>query len=192
MKIFQYLYDKAMVWSRHKHAPAYLGGMTFAESIFFPVPPDVMLAPMALASPDKAWRYAFLTSVASVLGGIAGYCLGLLAFESLLHPMIVEMGYQHKMDKAVAWFEQYGVWVVFIAGFSPIPYKVFTVSAGFLQMAFLPFVVASTVGRAMRFYLVAGLMRWGGKKMEDKLRDYVETLGWATVVLAIVAYLLLR
>nr|WP_232848465.1 YqaA family protein [Bowmanella yangjiangensis] len=181
-----------MLWSRHKHAPAYLGGMTFAESIFFPVPPDVMLAPMSLANPDKAWRYALLTSVASVLGGIAGYFLGMLAFESFLHPLIVEMGYQDKMDKAVSWFEQYGVWVVFIAGFSPIPYKVFTVSAGFLQMAFLPFVLASTVGRAMRFYLVAGLMRWGGKKMEDKLRDYVETLGWATVVLAVIAYLLLR
>lgn len=192
MKIFSYFYDKAMLWSRHKHAPAYLGGMTFAESIFFPIPPDVMLAPMSLANPDKAWRYALLTSVASVLGGIAGYFLGMLAFESFLQPLIQEMGYQGKMDKAINWFEQYGVWVVFIAGFSPIPYKVFTVSAGFLQMAFLPFVLASTVGRAMRFYLVAGLMRWGGKKMEDKLRDYVETLGWATVVLAVIAYLLLR
>ncbi|GGO68479.1 hypothetical protein GCM10010982_17490 [Bowmanella pacifica] len=116
----------------------------------------------------------------------------MLAFESFLQPLIQEMGYQDKMDRAINWFEQYGVWVVFIAGFSPIPYKVFTVSAGFLQMAFLPFVLASTVGRAMRFYLVAGLMRWGGKKMEDKLRDYVETLGWATVVLAVIAYLLLR
>lgn len=192
MKLFQYCYDKAMVWARHRHAPWYLGGMTFAESVFFPIPPDVMLAPMSLARPDKAWSYALLTTCASVLGGIAGYLLGLLAFESLLQPWIQEMGYQARMDKAVSWFEAYGVWVVFLAGFSPIPYKVFTISAGFLQMAFLPFLLASAVGRAMRFYLVAGLMRWGGARMEARLRDYVEFLGWAMVVLAIVLYLILR
>ena len=90
------------------------------------------------------------------------------------------------------WFAQYGVWVVFIAGFSPIPYKVFTISAGVLNMAFFPFLLASAVGRGARFFLVAGLMRWGGAAMEAKLRQYVEILGWATVILAIVAYLVLR
>ena len=92
----------------------------------------------------------------------------------------------------MGWFEQYGVWVVFIAGFSPIPYKIFTISAGFLQMAFLPFLIASAVGRGARFYLVAGLMRWGGARMEQELRKYVEVIGWAVIMLAIVAYLLLR
>ena len=90
------------------------------------------------------------------------------------------------------WFKDYGVWVVFLAGFSPIPYKIFTVSAGFLQMAFLPFVLASAVGRGARFFLVAALMRWGGAAMEQKLRQYVEVLGWGVVILAIFAYLLLR
>ena len=90
------------------------------------------------------------------------------------------------------WFETYGVWVVFLAGFSPIPYKIFTVSAGFLQMALLPFLLASAIGRGARFFLVAGLMRWGGAAMEQKLRQYVEAIGWSVVVLAIIAYLLLR
>lgn len=192
MRIFQYCYDKAMLWARHKHAQYYLGGMSFAESVFFPVPPDVMLAPMALAKPDKAWHYAMLTTLCSVGGGIAGFLLGWLAFESLLQPLVHSMGYQAKLDQAISWFEQYGVWVVFLAGFSPIPYKVFTISAGFLQMAFLPFLLASTVGRGMRFFLVAALMRWGGARMEAKMREYVEILGWGTVALATLAYLLMR
>lgn len=192
MKIFGYCYDKAMLWARHRHAPAYLSAMTFAESVFFPIPPDVMLAPMALARPDKAWFYALITTLASVAGGIVGYLLGWLAYDSLLQPLIEQMGYASKVEHAIEWFELYGVWVVFLAGFSPIPYKVFTLSAGFLQMAFLPFVLASTVGRAMRFYLVAALMRWGGAPMEAKLRQYVETIGWATVILAVLLYLLLR
>ena len=102
------------------------------------------------------------------------------------------MGVSGKLETAMGWFEQYGVWVVFIAGFSPIPYKIFTISAGFLQMAFLPFLIASAVGRGARFYLVAGLMRWGGARMEQELRKYVEVIGWAVIMLAIVAYLLLR
>ncbi|MDF2178971.1 DedA family protein [Aliiglaciecola sp. CAU 1673] len=192
MRIFQYCYDRAMLWARHKHAQYYLGGMSFAESVFFPVPPDVMLAPMALAKPDRAWHYALLTTLCSVLGGIAGFLLGLLAFESMLQPIIENMGYQAKLEQAISWFEHYGVWVVFVAGFSPIPYKVFTISAGVLQMAFLPFLLASAIGRGMRFFLVAALMRWGGARMEAKMREYVEILGWGTVILAIAAYLILR
>jgi membrane protein YqaA with SNARE-associated domain len=133
-----------------------------------------------------------LTTLASILGGIAGYFLGYLAFENWLQPFIESAGYTHKLETAMGWFEQYGVWVVFIAGFSPIPYKIFTISAGFLQMAFLPFLIASAVGRGARFYLVAGLMRWGGARMEQELRKYVEVIGWAVIMLAIVAYLLLR
>ncbi|MCU7552989.1 DedA family protein [Alteromonas sp. ASW11-19] len=192
MKIFQPCYDMAIRWSRHRHASRYLGGLSFAESMFFPIPPDVMLAPMALSQPSRAWYFALLTTLTSVLGGIAGYVLGYFAFEAWLQPLIVSAGYQPKLDQAMHWFTEYGVWVIFLAGFSPIPYKVFTISAGFLQMAFLPFVLASAVGRGARFFLVAGLMRWGGSAMEAKLRQYVEVLGWLVVALAILAYLLLR
>ncbi|ALM91964.1 MULTISPECIES: YqaA family protein [Alteromonas] len=192
MKLFEPMYDMALRWARHRHAVKYLGGLSFAESVFFPIPPDVMLAPMSLSQPDKAWRFALITTLASILGGIAGYWLGYFAFDAWLSPIIESWGYTHKIETATQWFADYGVWVVFVAGFSPIPYKVFTTSAGFLQMAFFPFLIASAVGRGARFFLVAGLMRWGGAPMEAKLRQYVEVLGWAVVLLAVAAYLILR
>ncbi|WP_334015288.1 YqaA family protein [Alteromonas sp. S167] len=192
MRLFESCYDMALRWAKHRHATKYLSGLSFSESVFFPIPPDVMLAPMALSQPEKAWRLAFITTLASILGGVAGYCLGYFAFDAWLAPIIAEWGYDDKIAKAMEWFETYGVWVVFLAGFSPIPYKIFTVSAGFLQMALLPFLLASAIGRGARFFLVAGLMRWGGAAMEQKLRQYVEIIGWSVVVLAILAYLLLR
>lgn len=192
MKIFEPCYDLAIRWSKHPHASKYLGGLSFAESVFFPIPPDVMLAPMSLSQPNRAWTFALITTLASIIGGIAGYMLGYFAFDAWLAPIIESWGYTHKIDTAVHWFEQYGVWIVFLAGFSPIPYKIFTVSAGFLQMAFLPFLIASAVGRGARFFLVASLMRWGGAPMEAKLRQYVEVLGWIVVALAVIAYLMLR
>ncbi|MBC3766316.1 YqaA family protein [Neptunicella marina] len=188
MKIFQRCYDWTIRWAQHPKATYLLGTMSVAESVIFPVPVDVMLAPMALAKPSNAWRYALIASIGSVLGGILGYLLGLFAFESLIQPIVIDMGYQAKLDEAIHWFKDYGVWVVFLAGFSPIPYKVFTISAGFLQLAIIPFIIASLVGRSLRFYLVAGLMRWGGQPMQDKLRQHVEIVGWATVVLAVLAY----
>jgi membrane protein YqaA with SNARE-associated domain len=192
VKLFEPMYDMALRWARHRHAVKYLGGLSFAESVFFPIPPDVMLAPMSLSQPDKAWRFALITTLASIFGGIAGYWLGYFAFDAWLAPIIESWDYTHKIETATQWFADYGVWVVFVAGFSPIPYKVFTTSAGFLQMAFFPFLIASAVGRGARFFLVAGLMRWGGAPMEAKLRQYVEVLGWAVVLLAVAAYLILR
>ncbi|MFQ3207861.1 MAG: membrane protein YqaA with SNARE-associated domain [Glaciecola sp.] len=160
--------------------------------MFFPIPPDVMLAPMALSQPQKAWRFALTTTVASVIGGILGYLLGYFAFESFIQPVVVDMGYQDKLAHATLWFKEYGVWVVFLAGFSPIPYKVFTISAGFLHMALIPFIIASTIGRGMRFFLVAALMKYGGPMMEAKLKKYIEIIGWGTVVLAVALYLIFR
>ena len=192
MKLFEPCYDMVLRWAKHRHANKYLVGLSFSESVFFPIPPDVMLAPMSLSQPDKAWKFAFITTLASIVGGIAGYSLGYFAFEAWLAPFIESWGYTQKLETTIHWFQQYGIWVVFLAGFSPIPYKLFTVSAGFLQMAFIPFLIASTVGRGARFFLVAGLMRWGGATMEQKLRQYVEILGWAVVTLAIIAYLVLR
>jgi membrane protein YqaA with SNARE-associated domain len=90
------------------------------------------------------------------------------------------------------WFAQWGVWVVFIAGFSPVPYKLFTVSAGFLHMAFLPFMLASAIGRGLRFFLVAGLIKWGGSTMEKNLRKWIDVIGWVFVILIIIAYLFLK
>lgn len=192
MRVFEACYDLALKWSRHPNASKYLAGLSFSESVFFPVPPDVMLAPMSLAKPSRAWHFAFITTLASVLGGVAGYLLGLYGFECWLAPVIESAGYSSKLERAIGWFEEYGVWIVFLAGFSPIPYKIFTISAGFLHMAFLPFLLASAVGRGARFFIVAGLLKMGGPAMEVKLRSYVERLGWSVVILAVIAYFTLR
>jgi len=192
VKIFSALYEWTLKWAEHKFAPRILAILTFAESVFFPIPPDVLLAPMVLAQRERAWRLATLTTVASVIGGVVGYGLGYLMFEPWIQPLITEFGYQARFDKAMSWFSEWGVWVVFLAGFSPIPYKLFTVSAGFLQMAFLPFLLASAIGRGMRFFLVAGVIRWGGAPMEQKIRQWVDVLGWLLVGVIVIAYIASR
>ena len=183
MKIFTQLYDACLRWAKHKYATAYLSILTFAESVFFPIPPDVMLAPMVLSRPDKAWYLATITSISSVIGGIVGYLLGAYLYDPVVLPFIEMMNYQAKFETIVGYFNEYGIWIVFMAGFTPIPYKLFTVSAGMLAMAFWPFVIASTIGRGMRFFLVAGILYFGGEKMEHKLRQYVDFLGWLVVLL---------
>ncbi|MCX7945718.1 MAG: DedA family protein [Hydrogenophilus sp.] len=180
MRVFTPLYTRTMAWARHPHASRYLAALSFAESSFFPVPPDVMLAPMAMAQPGQALRLALLTTVASVLGGVAGYGIGWWGWE-LLRPWVEGAGLGEAYTKAQAWFSAYGVWAVVVAGFSPIPYKAFTIAAGALQMALMPFVVASLVGRGARFFLVALLMAWGGARLEKQLYQWIEGLGWAAV-----------
>ncbi|WP_028996049.1 YqaA family protein [Azonexus hydrophilus] len=185
MKLFSPLYRRAMDWSRHPRAPWYLGGLSFAESSFFPVPPDVMLAPMALANPPRWWRLALITTLASVLGGLAGYLIGYFALDAI-QPWLQESRYWPAYQTAVEWFGKWGFWAVFVAGFSPIPYKVFTIAAGALSMALLPFTLASIVGRGLRFFLVAGLMAWGGARMEEALHRYIDRLGWAVVLVVVI------
>ena len=191
MKLFSRLYDKAMLWARHRHASWSLAGLSFAESSFFPVPPDVMLAPMALAQRHKAWYFAALATVASVVGGMLGYLIGMLAFDTV-EPWIQQWGYAEAYQQARDWFDHWGVWVVFLAGFTPIPYKIFTISAGVAGMAFFPFVLASLVGRGARFFIVAGLIYAGGEKMEGLLREYIDRLGWLLLALLLVAYVVYK
>jgi membrane protein YqaA with SNARE-associated domain len=190
MRLFSRLLDMVMGWAEHRHASYYLAGLSFAESSFFPIPPDVMLAPMTLAKPEKAWVFALVTTVASVVGGIAGYLIGMFAFE-LVEPLLHRAGYWDRYLDAREWFAVWGVWVVFLAGFSPIPYKIFTITAGVVGMVFLPFVVASFVGRGARFFLVAWLMRIGGSRMEDILKKYIDRIGWLIVIVVVVGYFLL-
>ncbi len=192
MKLFTRLYDKTLSWSRHRRAPRYLGALSFAESSFFPIPPDVMLMPMTLAKPQRAMHYAALTTLMSVLGGMAGYAIGHYALE-WVQPLIGEGGrWAAAYAKASSWFHDWGFWAVLIAGFSPVPYKVFTISAGALSMSFLPFVLASAVGRGGRFFLVAGLLAWGGEATGERIRRYVEWIGWSLVALVFFAWLLTR
>ena len=190
MRLFSRMLDMVMGWAEHRHASYYLAGLSFAESSFFPIPPDVMLAPMTLAKPEKAWQFALVTTIASVVGGIAGYLIGMFAFE-LVEPLLHRAGYWNRYLDAREWFAVWGIWVVFLAGFSPIPYKIFTITAGVVGMVFLPFVLASFVGRGARFFLVAGLMRMGGTRMEGILKQYIDRIGWLLVIVVVVGYFLL-
>ncbi len=189
MKIFSPLYDRAMIWARHRYAPWYLSALSFAESSFFPIPPDVMLAPMSLANPARAWWFAGITTLASVLGGLFGYLIGLFSFE-LVEPLIRNAGYWPKYLMAKEWFDQWGFWAIFLAGFSPIPYKIFTITSGVISMSLAPFMLASLIGRGSRFFLVSALMAWGGERMEATLRRYIDRIGWILVVVLLLVFLI--
>ena len=193
MKIFGPLYDRVIQWSKHRHAERYLAALSFSESSFFPIPVDVMLAPMCLANLGKAWRYAFIAMLFSVIGGVAGYFIGYGAFESI-RPWLADSSYWAAYETSRDWFEHYGIWVIFVAGFSPIPYKVFTIAAGAAALNFPVFILASALGRGARFFLVAGLLVWGGVQFEVSLRKYVERIGWITVgiVVAVIGWLMVR
>jgi len=189
--LFSALYGRVMQWSRHQYATVWLALVSFTESSCFLIPPDVMLAPMSLAKPHKAWFYAGLTTLASVLGGLLGYLIGAYAFQ-FIEPWLVSLNYMHAYYTAESWFQQWGFWAIFLAGFTPIPYKIFTIASGALGMALIPFVIGSTIGRGMRFFLVAGLMRWGGERLEAKLHTWIDRIGWATIIVVTAAYFLFK
>ncbi len=191
MRLFSGLYDRVLRWAAHPHAERYLVVLSFAESSFFPIPPDVLLAPMTLAEPAKGWRLATVTTIASVLGGLAGYAIGWLALDAI-EPLLQSLGYWDGYLRATEWFVAWGFLAVLAAGFSPIPYKVFTIAAGALHMLLPVFVLASLFGRGGRFFLVAGLLRWGGEPMERKLRQHVDLIGWISIALLVLLFVLLR
>jgi len=185
--MFRKLYDRVLIWSRSPHAPWYLGGVSIAEAIFFPLPTDIMLAPMVMSQRDRAWFLATLTTLSSVTGGVLGYLLGYFAFTTI-EPWLLD-NYSSAYTIVQQWFDDYGIWVVFIGGFTPVPYKVFTISAGGAQMALLPFILASLVGRGARYFLVAALVKWGGPAFEKHLLRYIDLLGWASIVIILLAWL---
>ena len=189
MKIFSRLYELVLTWAAHPRATRYLAALSFAESSFFPIPPDVMLAPMVLAQRRRAWMLAAITTLWSVLGGIAGYLIGMFLFNVVATPVINFYEAEAAFEVVRAKFQAHGVWIVFLAGFTPIPYKLFTISAGLASMSLLPFVAASLVGRGARFFLVAGLIYAGGERFESQLRRYADAIGWTVLILAVIALL---
>lgn len=188
MKLFTPLYDAMLRAARHRHASWYLAAVSVAESSFFPIPPDVMLMPMVLAEPRRAWRLATLTTLCSVLGGVLGYALGYFALDAVL-PLIERAGYGQTWLKVQELYRDWDVWIVFLAGFSPIPYKLFTIASGFMAMPLIPFVLASLVGRGGRFYLEALLVSRMGPRMENSVRRSMEWIGWSLVISSTLAYI---
>ncbi|MDZ7749566.1 MAG: YqaA family protein [Halofilum sp. (in: g-proteobacteria)] len=191
MRVFGPLYDRVLAWSAHPRAPRYLAALSFAESSFFPIPPDVMLVPMAVARPERGAWLALLTTLASVAGALLGYAIGYFALESLL-PWIEQAGLIEEYRRAVAWFDQWGLWVVLLAGFTPVPYKAFTIAAGALSLALVPFLAGSLVGRGARFALVAAVAATLGPRVEPMVRRWVEWLGWGVLATALIAWLALQ
>lgn len=187
MKIFTPMYNMVVAWAGHKRAPWFLAGLSFAESSFFPVPVDAMLAPMAINQPKKWWQFALLAAVMSVLGGLLGYAVGVW-FWYILEPWFISWGLMPVYNEVVARISSDGIWVLFLASFTPIPYKVATIAAGSLSMHLLPFVLVSLIGRGLRFALVSALMAFFGAKLEPKLKQYMEWLGWLTIIVFVLGY----
>ena len=184
MALFAPLYRRAMELSRHPHAPRYLGGLSFVEAFVFPVPPEVMLAPMTLAQPRAWFRYATISLVWALLGGLVGYAIGAVAID-LVMPVLTRLGYAAEFEEVKTLAAEQGFWLLLVGGFTPIPLKLFTLASGAVQMPLLPFLAGLFIGRAKRVYLVTGAIRLGGERAEQALHRHVEKVGWAALVLLV-------
>lgn len=186
------LYDWVIRLAEHKHAQTALFGVSFAESSFFPLPPDLMLIPMVLAERLKAWRFALITTIASVLGGLFGYFIGAVLFETVGKPIIELYGLGHKMD---VFFENYKTWgavIVFVAGFTPIPYKVFTIASGVAGLSLPVFIVASLISRGARFFIVAGLLYLFGEQIRAFIEKYLGILTFVFTFVLIAGFVVIK
>jgi membrane protein YqaA with SNARE-associated domain len=165
------LYDWVLGWADTPYGAPALFILAFAESSFFPIPPDVLLIALAVAAPSKAFRFALICTAGSVLGGMAGYAIGVYGWEAIGQPIVAAYHGEPVMEKIQAWYDQYGFWGTLAAAITPIPYKVFTISSGVFKFPFLPFLAASAIGRAFRFFLVAALIR----KFGPTIKVWIET-----------------
>ncbi len=164
------LYSRTLAVAAHRHAMAALALVSFAESSFFPLPPDVLLVPMILAQPRRAWLIAAVCTIASVLGGYVGYAIGFFLFDALGRPLLE---FYHAMDKYEAFkasFAEWGAWIIVIKGLTPIPFKLVTIASGAAQFSLPAFTLASLVSRSLRFFLLAALL-W---RFGEPIRDFIE------------------
>jgi membrane protein YqaA with SNARE-associated domain len=168
--MFKRLYQWVLSLSDSPHAPAALAAMAFAESSFFPIPPDVILVPMSLAKPQRAWRYAFICTLASVAGGTLGYAIGALLFDTLGQWLIHAYGYGQRVAELEDFYARWGALVILVKGLTPIPYKLVTIVSGLLGYNFAMFVLLSLLTRGARFFILAGALNAFG----DPLRLALE------------------
>ena len=175
MRFLHLLYDWTMQLANNPRAIWLLGFVSFIEAIFFPIPPDVLLIPMILANIKRAWLYAFVTTITSVIGGLVGYAIGYLAYEQIAEPLLLSLGKQAAMNLFSSSINENGFLIVFTAGVSPIPFKVVSVMSGFTQMPVFVFLLSALLGRATRFFVVATLLKYYG----ETIKSFIETyLGW--------------
>jgi membrane protein YqaA with SNARE-associated domain len=186
------LYDWMMLQAGRAKAGTALFWVSFVESSFFPIPPDVMLVPMVLADRNKAWRYATIATVGSVLGGVLGYAIGYYLLESVGQPVLKFYGKLDKFAEFAKTFNDYGVWILIIKGMTPIPYKLLTITAGATQMNLLAFMGASVIARAMRFFLVAGLLYWFGEPIRTFIEKRLTLVTTALVALMVSGFVAVK
>ena len=191
MKIFGPLYARALGWARHPRAPLFLTLLSFAEAVFFPIVPEVMLAPMCLSQPRRGFWFASLSLAGSLVGAVLGYLLGHYAYE-LIKPVFEALGWIGKIDAQVSHLREIAAqspwkvfWLLVIAGFTPIPLKFFTWASGIVGVPLLPFLASMFIGRGKRVFLVALAIRLGGERAETALRRYIEPIGWSAMVLLV-------
>lgn len=187
MKLFSYLYDKTIFWSSHRHARHYLAVVAFAESSFFPIPPDIMLVSMGLAKPKNSWQYAFIATLFSVIGGIFGYYIGFFAIK-LIEPYIIASSFAEHYYNLQEWLKNSSLWLVVLAGFTPFPYKIFTITAGALHIPIFVFMLGSLIGRGLRFFAVSGVLYYVGDSLEKNLRRYVDFIGYSLLLVLALGY----
>lgn len=173
------LYDKVIDLAAHPKASWLLSVVAFAESSIFPIPPDAMLIPMVLAERAKAWFFATVSTISSVLGGAAGYAIGFFLFELIGRPILGLYGYEEKFASFAAQYNDYGAWIVFFAGITPFPYKVITIASGATALNIWTFIAASVAARGLRFFIVATLLYLFGEPIRTFIEKY---LGILTVV----------
>jgi len=192
MRLLRKTYDWILHWSTTKYALPALALLAFAESSFFPIPPDVLLIAMTVAVPMKAFRYAAVCSVASVLGGMFGYFLGWQFMDLVGTPIVEFYHFQEQFAKIGSWYEEYNAWAVGAAGFTPLPYKVFTLAAGAFEINFPVFVLASLASRSARFFIVAGLIYKFGAPIKVFIEKYFNILSIVFIVLLFAGFVLVK
>ncbi len=180
----QTAYDWVLQLAGRRRASVWLAGLSASEAIFFPVPPDVLLIPMGLAQPQRVWQLAGLCTVASVAGGLVGYMLGWWGSEALAE-WLGQSRWADAYQQVKTLFAEYGVWIMLLAGFTPIPYKIFTITAGLLLLPVHLFLIAGIAGRGGRFFLVSALLAVGGENLAERIRPWVSKLGWLVIGLAL-------
>ncbi|TCT10734.1 membrane protein YqaA with SNARE-associated domain [Tepidamorphus gemmatus] len=186
------LYDWTMSLAAHRQATRALAGVSFAESSFFPIPPDVLLIPMVIAERRRAWQFATVCTVASVLGGLLGWVIGAFLFETVAQPILQVYGYADKFTEFAARYNQWGAWIVFMAGLTPFPYKVITIASGATGLSLPIFIVASILSRGLRFFAVAGLLYWLGPPIRDFIERRLGLVFTAFVVLLLGGFVVAR
>ena len=186
------LYDRTMALAAGRHAEPALAGVAFAESSFFPLPPDLMLIPMVLANRERAWRYVAIATVSSVIGGFFGYLIGAFLFEQVARPLLDFYGYSAKFDEFARLYNDWGVWIVLAAGVTPFPYKVITIASGATGLNLAVFMAASIVARGLRFLVVAALLYWAGPPIRTFIEKRLGLVFTVFIVLLIGGFVVAR